>query len=126
MLKNSIFFLILFVASGFSACGQKLEESCNKYSEPSLGISFCAPPKWTIIKKPNQLYQQVNGEDKNGKSSNINVVASDYEGDLTALAVMMTNELTTNYAKDNGYSYIKFESKAEFSAKTAKRLFKFF
>ncbi len=118
MLKQTIFILIVFITVGLSACAQKPQDVCNKYSEPSLHISFCAPPKWTIVKKPGVTYQEVFGEEY-GSTGNINVVAAKYERKLIDLATEMNDLIGPDYAKENGYDSAKFESRSEFSAKTA-------
>lgn len=118
MVKQSIFILLFFIASSLSACAQQPQDSCNKYSEPSLGVTFCAPSKWTIAKKPGATYQEVFGEEKNGITPNINVVAAVYEGELAELATKMADEIVTNLYKEKRYLSIKLENKSEFAAKT--------
>lgn len=117
MLKQSIFIFVLIIASSLSACAQQPQDSCNKYSETSLGVTFCAPLKWIIRKEAGEDYQKVFGEEKNGITPNINIVAANYDIALSELATKMKDYIVTNLYKEKGYSSINFESQSEFEAK---------
>lgn len=119
MVKQSIFILILFLTTGLSACAQQSQDSCNKYSEPSLSVSFCAPPKWTIVKKPNEPYQKVVGEEKDGLIPNIGITSGDYNGSITEFAIKGLDYLVKNY-KEKGYTSVTVESQSEFGTKTTR------
>ncbi len=118
MLKRFIFILILLTAFSLSACAQQPKDSCNKYSEPSLGVLFCAPSNWTITKESGETYQRVIGGNKNGIAPIINIMSGNFDLTLPELVTQMKDYTMTTLYKEKGYSSINFEGQSEFQAKT--------
>ena len=120
MVKQSIFILILFAASVVSACSQQPQDSCNKYSESVIGVSFCAPTKWTIIKDAGEPFQKVVGEEKQGLVPTISIAIDNYDGSLKEFATKSLDYLkkNSNELKQRGYSSVDVENQSEFAAKS--------
>ncbi len=70
MLKNLIATISLLIIFGFNIYAQ---DKCNIYSEPSVGVTLCAPQKWTVLKKEGEPFADIFGEINKGQTPNINM-----------------------------------------------------
>ena len=76
--KLSIIAIFIVLVLGTNACSQS-KDLCNKFSEPSIGVSFCAPSGW-IIQKADDGYQTAFGEERNGFTPNMGVTTATATG----------------------------------------------
>lgn len=114
MFKKSIITLLLLIVFGIQAHAQ---EKCNTYSEPSIGVTFCAPQNWLITKNEGGQYSKIFGERHQDFTPNINVNAVTYAASLSKTA----DEVVKDLLKTKGYgkaSRIEVKSKIEFAAET--------
>lgn len=111
MYNKSFLALLLCLFLGTVSLAQK--DGCEKYSIPSIGISFCTPTGWTIEKKStgNDI---VKGRTRDGLTPNINVRSADYAGTISKFADGSIAEVLKT--KPEGVSSIALDSKSDFSA----------
>lgn len=113
MLQKSIFILLFLLTFAFSSYAQ---ESCNKLTESSLGISFCAPPKWTIVLKEGRKYQTVFGEEIGGLTPTMNIQAGTFSGSLSKYVKAGVDYLLQNYKTETKATSVELESQTNFTA----------
>jgi len=114
MFKKSIITLLLLIVFGFNAYAQ---DKCNTYSEPSIGVTFCAPQKWTIRKREDNPYAKIFGETSNGLTPNINLQTGSFTDSLSKVTDSGVENVLKTKGTD-GISKVELKSKSEFAADT--------
>ena len=115
MLKKSIITLSFLIIFGFTVQAQ---DKCNRYSETSIGITFCAPTNWLIKKAEGEPYADIYGEARNGLAPNINVQAGPFKGTLSEATDSGISVVLKS--KGNGVTEIEVKSRSEFAAANTK------
>jgi hypothetical protein len=116
MSTKSIITLIFISICGITACGQKTD-SCNKFAEPSIGVSFCAPSGWIIEKQYDGL-QIAFGEEHDGFTPNIGFKSATINGSLSEFVKKSVEGLRKNPQVLN-VSSLDHLNYTEFSATSA-------
>lgn len=113
-LMSKIF--IPFICAIFFASAIHAQDKCdNIYSEPSIGVTFCAPQKWTIIKEKSAPHAKIFGPRNDGVTVNINVQTESFIGSLSEYTDVGV-EYFLKIKGEYGLSKLEVKSKSEFAA----------
>jgi hypothetical protein len=112
MLKKSVVTLLFLLVLGFTSFAQK-EGECEKYTDASLGISFCAPSGWTVGSVPGKSYV-IAGASRDGLTPNINVKSAAVPGALSEIVDLSVKEILK--LKPGGADKVELKSRSAFRA----------
>jgi len=117
MLRESILLITLLLLFASVILAQQTKASCeNEYSEPSVGVTFCLPSEWIIIKRDNEPFKIAYGKKSNGAYPTIVIRFDSFKGKLTEYVNEGIKYFQTKAKKELGITSIEIESNEEFTA----------
>jgi hypothetical protein len=115
MLKRLINLLAIIIGLTVSASAQNVQKGCNKLLEPSIGLSYCVPANWKIVKHADETYQKIFGETYNQLTPvmGINIIVD--KDPLSTVVATRIDGLYRNYKSKPMIASVKLESKNKFN-----------
>ena len=116
MLKKYSYILLLVISAASLVNAQNAADKCTTLSEPSLGLSFCVPQKWKIVKDKNDAYQKILGEVYNNLTPIMSVDVIIDKSPLPAFVAKKMDGLYRNYKNTANIASVEPARQTKFNA----------
>lgn len=117
MIREPILLITLLLLFTSVILAQQTKAPCeNEYSEPSIGVTYCLPSEWLIIKRDNEPFKIAYGKKSNGAYPTIVIRVESFKGKFSDYVKSGIDYFQTKAKKDFGAISVEIESKGEFTA----------